>query len=137
MPRSNGLRPALTNELTASSSRRDSNSLTHRKVQSTIENFPSSLLTQRERQVLFYTVSGYSSALTAQRLSATEGTIKIHRKNIYRKLDFGSRADLFSLFINCIASAIPEASVISLEIYQSARASVLSQSLLDVAPLRS
>jgi hypothetical protein len=87
--------------------------------------------------VLFYTVSGYSSALTAQRLSATEGTIKIHRKNIYRKLDFGSRADLFSLFINCIAFAIPEASVIPLEIYQSARASVLSQSLLDVAPLRS
>jgi len=55
LPRSNGLRPALTktNELNAGTSRRDGDSLTQLKVQSKIESFPSSLLTQRERQVLF------------------------------------------------------------------------------------
>lgn len=107
-------------ELTVAASRRDGDNQTHRKVQSTIENFASSLLTQRERQVLFYMISGYSSALTAQRLSTTEGTIKIHRKNIYRKLDIGSQAELFSLFINCIPFAIPDAGVDPLQTYQTA-----------------
>jgi DNA-binding CsgD family transcriptional regulator len=127
---------AKHHELTAAASRRDTDSQTHRKVQSTIENFARSLLTQRERQVLFYMISGYSSALTAQRLNATEGTIKIHRKNIYRKLDIGSQAELFSLFINCIPFAMPEASVDPLETYQRAPASVRTLSLLDVAPLK-
>lgn len=127
---------ARHHELTAAASRRDTDNQTHRKVQSTIENFASSLLTQRERQVLFYMISGYSSALTAQRLNTSEGTIKIHRKNIYRKLDIGSQAELFSLFINCIPFAMPEASVDPLETYQSAPAAARSVSMLNVAPLR-
>jgi len=127
---------ARHHELTAAASRRDSDNLTHRKVQSTIENFARSLLTQRERQVLFYMISGYSSALTAQRLTTTEGTIKIHRKNIYRKLDIGSQAELFSLFINCIAFAMPDASADPLETYQRAPAAARTLSLLEVAPLR-
>jgi DNA-binding CsgD family transcriptional regulator len=110
--------------LTAASSRREVDTLTHRKVQSTIENFASSLLTQRERQVLFYMISGYSSALTAQRLNTSEGTIKIHRKNIHRKLDIGSQAELFSLFINCIPFAQPGHDHDPLQAYQSAPAPV-------------
>jgi DNA-binding CsgD family transcriptional regulator len=108
----------------------DVDSLTHRKVQSTIDNFASSLLTKRERQVLFYMISGYSSALTAQKLKATEGTIKIHRKNIHRKLDISSQAELFSLFINCIAFAQPDDSVDPLQTYQSAPAKRKSAGLL-------
>ncbi len=92
--------------------------LTHRKVQSTIENFARSLLTQRERQVLFYMLRGYSSAMTAERLSTREGTIKIHRKNIHRKLDISSQAELFSLFISCIPFAAPDQPVDPLEAYQ-------------------
>lgn len=127
---------AKHHELTAAASRGESDSLTHRKVQSTIENFGSSLLTQRERQVLFYLISGYSSALTAQRLTTTEGTIKIHRKNIYRKLDIGSQAELFSLFINCIPFAAPERSSDPLETYQSAPPSVKTGSLLAALEAR-
>jgi DNA-binding CsgD family transcriptional regulator len=125
---------ARHHELTAAASRRDTDNLTHRKVQATIENFASSLLTQRERQVLFYLISGYSSALTAQRLATTEGTIKIHRRNIYRKLDIGSQAELFSLFINCIQFALPEAPVDPLQTYQSAPHAARTLSLLGVAP---
>ncbi len=51
---------------------------------------------------------GYSSALTAEKLNTSDGTVKIHRKNIYRKLEIGSQAELFSLFINCIPFARPE-----------------------------
>lgn len=116
--------------LTAATSRREVDTLTHRKVQSTIENFASSLLTQRERQVLFYMISGYSSALTAQRLNTSEGTIKIHRKNIHRKLDIGSQAELFSLFINCIPFAQPGNDHDPLQAYQSAPAPVPVAALL-------
>lgn len=127
---------AKHHELTAAASRRDTDKLTHRKVQSTIGNFTSSLLTQRERQVLFYMISGYSSALTAQRLATSEGTIKIHRKNIYRKLDIGSQAELFSLFINCIPFAMPEVPVDPLEAYQATPVRARDPSLLEVAPLK-
>lgn len=123
-------------ELTATVSRRDADKLTHRKVQSTIENFASSLLTPRERRVLFYMISGYSSALTAQRLSTTEGTIKIHRKSIHRKLDIRSQAELFSLFINCIPFAVPDGAVDPLKTYQSAPASAIKISLLESTPNR-
>ena len=120
--------------LTAAAAERDSDKLTHRKVQSTVENFASSLLTQRERQVLFYMISGYSSALTAERLKTTEGTIKIHRKNIHRKLDIGSQAELFSLFIHCIPFAEPDAALDPLAVYQSAPASSRRKTLLEAGP---
>ncbi len=106
-------------ELTRSAAPPEVDTLTHRKVQSTIDNFARSLLTQREREVLFYMLSGYSSALTAERLQASEGTIKIHRKNIHRKLDIGSQAELFSLFIRCIPFAMPGRELDPLEAYQS------------------
>jgi DNA-binding CsgD family transcriptional regulator len=96
----------------------DAGDLVHRKVQSTIENFAGSLLTQREREVLFYMLRGYSSGMTAQRLATSEGTIKVHRKNIHRKLDIGSQAELFSLFINCIPFASPDQQTDPLEVYQ-------------------
>jgi hypothetical protein len=64
-------------------------------------------------------LSGYSSALTGQRLATSEGTIKIHRKNIHRKLDIGSQAELFSLFIQCIPFATPDAPRDPLQAYQS------------------
>lgn len=122
--------------LTVVANGRDTDTLTHRKVQSTIENFASSLLTKREREVLFYMISGYSSALTAQRLHTSEGTIKIHRKSIHRKLDIGSQAELFSLFINCIPFAATDGSADPLQTYQSAPASIKTASLLEAGPAR-
>jgi DNA-binding CsgD family transcriptional regulator len=112
---------ARHHQLTKRSKAPDVDALMHRKVQSTIDNFGRSLLTKREREVLFYMLSGYSSALTSERLNTAEGTIKIHRKNIHRKLDVGSQAELFSLFIKCIPFAAPESAdgADPLEAYQS------------------
>jgi DNA-binding CsgD family transcriptional regulator len=98
-----------------------SDALTHRKVQHTLDNFGRSLLTERERQILFHMLGGYSAALTAQRLGVAEGTVKNHRKAVHRKLNVGSQAELFSLFINCIPYADAQAEQASdpLEAYQS------------------
>lgn len=118
--------------LTARALGHDPDTLTHRKVQSTIERFGASVLTPRERQVLFYVLSGYSAAQTAQRLDTSEGTIKIHRKNIYRKLDIGSQAELFALFIHCIGYAQPDSGADPLQAYQSTPQQAPQAALLPV-----
>lgn len=82
--------------------------LVHRKVEATMANFGASLLTRREREVIFYMLSGYSSEQTAERLHTAEGTIRNQRKSIHRKLETGSQAELFSLFIQCIPFADPD-----------------------------
>jgi DNA-binding CsgD family transcriptional regulator len=82
--------------------------MAHRKVQATMANFGSSVLTKREREVVFYMLSGYSSEQTAGRLHTAEGTIRNQRKSIHRKLETGSQAELFSLFIQCIPLADPD-----------------------------
>jgi DNA-binding CsgD family transcriptional regulator len=86
----------------------EADQLVHRKVKATMENFGSSLLTKRERQVVFYMLSGYSSEQTAERLKSAEGTIRNQRKSIHHKLETGSQAELFSLFIQCIPFADPD-----------------------------
>lgn len=98
---------------------------THLQVQCTLNNFASSLLTKRERDVLLYLLRGYSSALTAEKLNTSDGTVKIHRKNIYRKLEIGSQAELFSLFINCIPFAEPDETSDPLQFYQQSQHSPL------------
>jgi DNA-binding CsgD family transcriptional regulator len=78
---------------------------THVRVENALRNFGRSRLTDREREVLIYALRGFSPSLTAQTLQVAEGTVKNHRKAIYRKLDVGSQADLFSLFIHAIPFA--------------------------------
>jgi len=99
----------------------NSSDQTHLQFEATLSNFASSLLTPRERDVLWYLLRGYSSALTAEKLQTSDGTVKIHRKNIYRKLEIGSQAELFSLFINCIPFARPGLPEDPLHSYQQAQ----------------
>ena len=95
--------------------------LVHRKVESTMANFGASLLTKREREVVFYMLSGYSSEQTAERLNTAEGTIRNQRKSIHRKLETSSQAELFSLFIQCIPFAEPDSDVDPLVRFQGPR----------------
>jgi len=92
--------------------------LVHRKVETTMAHFGSSVLTRREREVVFYMLSGYSSEQTALRLHTAEGTIRNQRKSIHRKLETGSQAELFSLFIRCIPFAEPDSNADPLVRYQ-------------------
>jgi DNA-binding CsgD family transcriptional regulator len=93
--------------------------LAHAKVQATLADFGRSQLTDREREVLYFMISGYSAALTANRLAVAEGTVKNHRKAIHRKLDVGSQAELFALFLQCIPYAQPGKGADPLLVYQS------------------
>ena len=66
------------------------------------DNFGRSVLTDREFEVVQMMLRGYAIDMIAQRLKMAEGTAKVHRRNIYAKLDIGSMAELFSLFIDVV-----------------------------------
>jgi DNA-binding NarL/FixJ family response regulator len=53
-------------------------------------------LTERERDVLNNLIEGLSEKQVAQRLNIAQGTVHTHAKNIYKKLQVGSRSELLS-----------------------------------------
>ncbi len=60
-------------------------------------------LTTREREVVRFMLLGHSSKSIARCLDIAVGTVKNHRKNIYRKLAIGSQSALFARFLHLIA----------------------------------
>lgn len=72
----------------------------HQDLKKARDNFGRSLLTLREYQVVQMMLRGYPIDLISSRLNMAEGTTKVHRRNIYRKLDISSKAELFSLFLD-------------------------------------
>lgn len=59
-------------------------------------------LTTREREVVRFMLLGHSSKSIARCLDIALGTVKNHRKNIYRKLAIRSQSALFARFLNLI-----------------------------------
>lgn len=60
--------------------------------------FGTSILTERESQILQLSLKGYSIRFIAEKLNNSQETVKYHRKNLYRKLDINSQTELFNLF---------------------------------------
>jgi DNA-binding NarL/FixJ family response regulator len=54
-------------------------------------------LSAREAEVAEHLLAGLATEHIAARLSIADGTVKVHRRNIYRKLHVGSRGELLSL----------------------------------------
>lgn len=55
---------------------------------------PASTLSAREREVLRLVSEGVRSAAIARRLGISEATVEVHRRNVMRKLDLRSVAEL-------------------------------------------
>ncbi|MEH6443531.1 MAG: helix-turn-helix transcriptional regulator [Oceanospirillaceae bacterium] len=77
-------------------------------LESALRHFGSSVLTQRESQILQLILRGYAAKYIAQKLTISAETIKHHRKNIYAKLDINSQAELFHLFIDSLRMVTPD-----------------------------
>ena len=69
------------------------------RVQSAFENFGCDVLTEREREVAHMVLRGHSVKSTASQMSISPETVRMHRKNLYLKLEVGSQSELFALFI--------------------------------------
>jgi DNA-binding CsgD family transcriptional regulator len=65
-----------------------------------LERFGASRLSNREREIVTYVLQGHSTESIARNLDISPGTVKIHRKNIYRKLGISTQAQLFASFLS-------------------------------------
>ena len=73
-------------------------------VERAFATFVPSRLTRREQTIVSLVLRGHSSMSIGRILGIAEGTVKIHRKNIYAKLDISSQTELFNLFIKHLLS---------------------------------
>ena len=63
------------------------------KVLKLAEHTPRVALTPRETEVLSLVANGLSNAEVATRIGRTEGTVKVHLKNILQKLGANDRTE--------------------------------------------
>ncbi len=75
------------------------------QLHSALDCFGSSVLTGRETQVIKLVLHGHSTKSLANKLSISVETVKLHRKHAYAKLEIGSQAELFYLFLDSLMSA--------------------------------
>jgi DNA-binding CsgD family transcriptional regulator len=77
----------------------------HSQIQAAFMSFGAQWLTEREREVAHFVLRGHSVKSTAQELHISPETVRMHRKNLYSKLDISSQAELFALFIDWLTAA--------------------------------
>ncbi|WP_457813647.1 helix-turn-helix transcriptional regulator [Sinorhizobium meliloti] len=56
-------------------------------------------LTEREAAIIELVLQGHSSKSIGLKLGISTGTVKVHRRNVYRKLGISSQTQLLSLYI--------------------------------------
>lgn len=74
-----------------------------RDLSDDLGSFGAGILTPREREVAAFTLKGHSAESTGQILGIAAGTVRIHRRNIYAKLQVNSQGELFSRFLGMLA----------------------------------
>lgn len=78
--------------------------LQRRALSDDLGSFGAGILTAREREVAAYTLKGHSADSAGQILGISSGTVRIHRRNIYAKLQINSQGELFSRFLATLAN---------------------------------
>ena len=73
-----------------------------RRMEYALERFGESSLTPREHEVAVCILKGHSSKSLAREIDISPETVKIHRRNIYRKLGISSQSELFLSFLNTL-----------------------------------
>ena len=74
-------------------------------VEKAFEAFGDEILTPREQEISRLILRGHSTGSMSSKLDISTATVKIHRKNLYSKLNISSQAELFSLFIDILSVA--------------------------------
>lgn len=77
----------------------------HHALAQATHNFGRSVLTDRECEIAQLIIRGYSVKGAAAKLRISPATVKLHRRNLYAKLDIASQTALFSMFIDAVSSA--------------------------------
>ena len=72
------------------------------RLEYALERFGEPSLTPREHEVAVCILRGHSSKSLAREIDISPETVKIHRRNIYRKLIISSQSELFAKFLNTL-----------------------------------
>lgn len=72
----------------------------HRRLTRCFERFGEGVLTERERQISQLLLRGHSSKSIARELDIAPGTVMVHKRNLFAKLNISSQYELFSLLID-------------------------------------
>jgi DNA-binding CsgD family transcriptional regulator len=75
------------------------------KVDEVFEQFGRGVLSERECEVARLLLEGHSNISASQRLRIRPGTVRVHRRNLYEKLEIGSQSELLALFIRELRAA--------------------------------
>ncbi|HWA51417.1 MAG TPA: LuxR C-terminal-related transcriptional regulator [Dongiaceae bacterium] len=79
----------------------------HEGLRRAYERFGTSVLTERERDVVHLLLQGNSAKAIARALNISPDTARNHLKRIYPKLEVSSQAELFALFFQALAQVEP------------------------------
>lgn len=74
----------------------------HQRLESRLDALGSDVLTAREQEITRYVLRGYSAQAAADLLGLSAETVKVHRRNIYRKLGISSVSELFSMALQLL-----------------------------------
>ena len=85
------------------------------QLETALEHFGCSILTERERDILGEMLNGHSIKSLARQLKISTETVKHHRKSIYYKLQISSQSELVELFVQAIKVYDPSRSLDPLE----------------------
>lgn len=77
----------------------------HKRLEKILLGFGSGVLTPRECEVVQLLLNGYSMQAMSEMLGVSIETARVHRRNIYEKLNISSLAELFALALKAIYAA--------------------------------
>lgn len=72
------------------------------QLESALSSFGMSRLTPRESEIINWILHGHTTKAIASALDITIETVKLHRKNAYRKLEIANQSELFWSFIQAL-----------------------------------
>ena len=76
---------------------------TQAPIEVALASFGEGLLTPREQEIVHLLLAGHSTKSAARELGISDGTVKVHRKNLYQRLDISTQSQLFRLFLDHVA----------------------------------
>jgi len=79
----------------------------HDRLEARLAMFGATLLTRREHEVVQHLLHGVSAPAIAARLHVSLQTVRVHRRNIYAKLDVSSLGQLFALAMHSLLVPVP------------------------------
>ena len=77
----------------------------HKRLEGILERFGSEVLTSREHEVLQLMIRGNGIPGVARVLHLSVETVRVHRRNMYRKLGISSLYELFALVLEALYTA--------------------------------